>query len=104
MIVPVVYVFGVVAVGLGAVDGIPHKTKTSEEVSSYKGEMPDWFRSGVDAALLAPTALAKQAFFIRGEGRTVSITCENGIFSGADRGLVKYHFELGAGRENFEWV
>ncbi len=104
VMVPDVKVIGVVAVGYGAVQGIPHKTKTSEEVSSYKGEMPDWFRSGVDAALLAPTALAKQAFFIRGEGRTVSITCENGIFSGADRGLVKYHFELGAGRENFEWV
>lgn len=104
VMVPDVKVIGVVAVGYGAVQGIPHKTKTSEEVSSYKGKMPDWFRSGVDAALLAPTALAKQAFFIRGEGRTVSITCENGIFSGADRGLVKYHFELGAGRENFEWV
>ena len=104
VMVPDVKVIGVVAVGYGAVQGIPHKKKTSEEVSSYKGEMPDWFRSGVDAALLAPTALAKQAFFIRGEGRTVSITCENGIFSGADRGLVKYHFELGAGRENFEWV
>lgn len=104
VMVPDVKVIGVVAVGYGAVQGISHKTKTSEEVSSYKGEMPDWFRSGVDAALLAPTALAKQAFFIRGEGRTVSITCENGIFSGADRGLVKYHFELGAGRENFEWV
>ena len=104
VMVPDVKVIGVVAVGYGAVQGIPHKTKTSEEVSSYKGEMPDWFRSGVDAALLAPTALAKQAFFIRGEGRTVSIICENGIFSGADRGLVKYHFELGAGRENFEWL
>lgn len=104
VMVPDVKVIGVVAVGYGAVQGIPHKTKTSEKVSSYKGEMPDWFRSGVDAALLAPTALAKQAFFIRGEGRTVSITCGNGIFSGADRGLVKYHFELGAGRENFEWV
>lgn len=102
--VPDAKVIGVVAVGYGAVQGVPHKTKKPEEVSSYGGERPVWFRSGVDAALLAPTALAKQAFFIRGEGRAVSITCDNGIFSGADKGLVKYHFEMGAGRENFEWI
>lgn len=102
--VPDAKVIGIVAVGYGAVQGVPHRTKKPEEVSSYSGESPDWFRSGVDAALLAPTALAKQAFFIRGEGREVSVVCDNGIFSGADKGLVKYHFELGAGRENFEWI
>ena len=55
------------------------------------------------AALLAPTALAKQAFTIRGKGNKVSISCDNGIFTGVDTGLVKYHFELGAGKDNFEW-
>ena len=41
---------------------------------------------------------------MKGEGSTVHIDCDNGIFSGVDTGLVKYHFELGAGKENFEWV
>ena len=28
---------------------------------------------------------------------------DNGIFTGANKGLIKYHFELGAGKESFEW-
>ena len=96
-------VIGIVAIGYGAVQGKPHKSKRADEVSSYEGEAPDWFQRGVEAALLAPTALNKQAFHIEGNGRTVSIACDNGAFSGADRGLVKYHFELGAGKQNFEW-
>ena len=94
---------GVIAVGYGETQGKPHKTKTLYEVSSYNGEMPAWFRDGVEAALLAPTALAKQAFHIHGNGKKVRINCDNGIFSGVDTGLVKYHFELGAGNENFFW-
>ncbi|HCT91510.1 MAG TPA: nitroreductase [Lachnospiraceae bacterium] len=97
-------VAGVVAVGYGQTQGVPHKTKKPAQVGSYSGEEPEWFRRGIDAALLAPTALAKQAFMIKGSGKNVSIQCENGIFSGVDTGLVKYHFELGAGTENFEWV
>lgn len=95
---------GIIAVGYGQTQGVLHKTKTADAVSSYAGDVPDWFKEGVDAALLAPTALAKQAFIMKGEGSTVHIDCDNGIFSGVDTGLVKYHFELGAGKENFKWV
>lgn len=97
-------VIGVVAVGYGQTQGSAHKTKTPEQVSIYNGDEPEWFRQGIDAALLAPTALGKQAFMIKGSENKVSIRCDNGIFSGVDTGLVKYHFELGAGRENFEWI
>lgn len=96
-------VIGIIAVGYGKTQGVPHKTKTLSEVSYYKGSTPFWFTEGVNAALLAPTALARQSFFIKGEENVVSITCDNGVFSGADKGLVKYHFELGAGKENFIW-
>ena len=75
-----------------------------EQVSSYDGEAPKWFKDGIEAALLAPTALAKQAFIISGTENRVSISCNNGIFTGVDTGLVKYHFELGAGKDSFEWV
>lgn len=97
-------VVGVIAVGYGQNQGVPHKSKTAEQVSRYDGDAPEWFRQGVDGALLAPTALAKQAFMITGSGKEVSIKCDNGIFTGVDTGLVKYHFELGAGKHNFEWV
>ena len=94
---------GIIAVGYGETQGKPHKSKAPEEVASYDGEAPRWFRDGVGAALLAPTALNKQAFSISGSGGKVAIECDNSIFTGVDTGLVKYHFELGAGRENFEW-
>lgn len=81
-----------------------HKSKKAEDISSYKGSAPEWFINGVNAALLEPTALNKQAFFIKGEGNEVSMSCDNGIFTGADLGLGKYHFEIGAGKDNFEWV
>lgn len=97
-------VVGVVAVGYGQTQGVPHKTKKPEQVGCYNGDEPEWFRQGIDAALLAPTALARQAFMINGSGNKISIQCDNGIFSGVDTGLVKYHFELGAGKDNFEWV
>lgn len=95
---------GIIAVGYGANQGTPHKSKKPEEVSRYSGAAPEWFIKGVEAALLAPTALNKQAFLIKGGGRKVSVACCNGKYSGMDLGIVKFHFEIGAGKENFEWV
>lgn len=95
---------GIIAVGYGAAQGVPHRSKRPEDISSYCGGAPDWFTRGVEAVLLAPTALNKQAFQITGQGDTVKMTCDNGIFSGIDLGIGKYHFEEGAGRENFRWA
>lgn len=97
-------IIGVIAIGYGATQGVPHKSKKPEEVSHYDGVAPEWFVQGVQAALLAPTALGKQAFVIKGDGSRVSITCRNGAYSNVDCGIVKYHFEAGAGDENFQWV
>ena len=97
-------VAGVIAVGYGRTPGVPHRSKTPGQVSAYEGDAPEWFKEGGKAALLAPTALNRQGFMLTGSGRRVELRCENGIFSGVDAGLVKYHFELGAGTENFEWV
>lgn len=89
--------------GLRRHAGVAHKSKTAAEVGSYEGPAPQWFADGVQAALLAPTALNKQCFRIVGEGGKVSISENGGTFSGADIGIVKYHFELGAGNA-FEWA
>lgn len=97
-------ILGLIALGYGASQGIPHKSKKPEEIAAYEGPAPAWFAKGTEALLLAPTALNKQAFTLRGEGRRVSLTCDNGIFSGVDLGIGKYHFQLGAGKENFDWV
>lgn len=97
-------VTGIIAIGYGESQGKPHKSKMVEDVSKYNGtEIPSWFISGVDGALLAPTALNKQDFMIIGNKNKVKIECDNGIFTGSNVGLIKYHFELGAGKENFKW-
>ncbi len=95
---------GVLAIGYGQTQGVPHKSKTAAEISSYKGAAPQWFMDGIEALLLAPTALNKQAFTVTGDGNKVYLTCDSGHFAGIDLGIGKYHFEVGAGKENFEWA
>lgn len=96
-------VIGIIAVGYGISQGVPHKSKVASEVSNINESSPEWFKNGIKAALLAPTALNKQDFMIKQNRNKVSIECNNGIFTGANVGLIKYHFDLGAGVENFEW-
>lgn len=96
-------VIGIIAVGYGQTSGKPHNSKQLAAVSQYNGAMPDWFRSGVHAALLAPTALGKQHFSLKGSGTEVSLQCENSNYSDTERGILKYHFELGAGKDHFQW-
>ena len=53
-----------IALGYGQSQGSPHKGKSAGEVSNAGASTPDWFQRGVDAALLAPTAINQQKFFI----------------------------------------
>ena len=101
---PDVRVNGVIAVGYGKTQGVPHKSKTPAEISEYRGEAPQWFIDGVEALLYAPTALNHQPYVVRGDGNRVWISAGDGHFSNIDLGIGKYHFEVGAGRENFVWA
>jgi hypothetical protein len=96
-------VAGVIVIGYGATQGVPHKSKTAAMVSMYQGQAPVWFQEGVQAALLAPTAMNRQRFMINGKDNHVSMECNNGTYSDVDLGILKYHFEVGAGRDNFVW-
>ena len=98
-----VRVNGVIAIGYGKTQGVPHKSKTTDQVSHYKGDAPGWFKSGIKALLLAPSALNRQPYIVNGEGNKVSLKVKNGTFSQVDLGIGKYFFELGAGKSNFEW-
>lgn len=68
------------------------------------GPAPEWFQKGVEAALLAPTAMNQQKFMFSLSGKTVSAKAGMGFYSKIDLGIVKYHFEIGAGKENFNWA
>ncbi len=88
----------VIAIGYGKDSGRPHKSKTFDQVASGPAVQPDWFRKGVELALLAPTAINQQRYEIRlNEDGTVTFTDRRGPFSKVDLGIVKYHFEVGSG-------
>lgn len=93
----------VIAIGYGADQGRPHRSKRLESLCTVHGDMPDWFRRGMEAAALAPTAINQQKFHFTLSGSSVSARAGAGPYSKVDLGIVKYHFETAAGRENFSW-
>lgn len=93
----------VLSLGYGKTQGSAHKSKPAKELSKYVGEAPEWFKKGVDGAMLAPTAINQQRFFISGKENKVSVRSRGGFYSNVDLGIVKYHFEVCAGKENFVW-
>ena len=94
----------VIALGYGATQGTAHNSKSIEAVCRVQeGAVPDWFRRGVEAALLAPTAMNQQKFLLTLEGDTVKAKALAGMYTRIDLGIVKYHFEIGAGTKGWHW-
>ena len=94
-----------ISLGYGKTQGSERKSKPISEVSNISEDSPDWFRWGVEAALLAPTATNQQKFsFFLKDGSVSTKTGLIGACLKVDLGIVKCHFELGAGKENFRWA
>lgn len=87
--------------GYGTTQGVAHKSKTLEELSETNGAIPDWFRSGMEAVILAPTAMNQQKFCFKLENGVVTAEKKFGPCSVIDLGIVKYHFEIGSGKEGY---
>ena len=95
----------VIAIGYGETQGITHKMKTPQQICKEIDSTPAWFQKGVEYALLAPTAINQQKFhFDYLPANKVAARTNWGFFAKMDLGIAKLHFELGAGKENFEWV
>lgn len=94
----------VLALGYGKNTGVAHKSKSISDVSRCTSTMPDWFRKGVEAAMLAPTAINQQKFLLTLIVDKVKVEAAGGFYSKVDLGIVKYHFEVGAGLNNFSWL
>lgn len=93
----------IIAIGYGENQGKMHKSKTFNEVSTSKN-VPEWYKKGIEFALLAPTAINQQKFkFKLKDNNIVSVKSGIGAHTKEDMGIAKYHFELGAGKENFNW-
>ncbi|MBQ2658241.1 MAG: nitroreductase [Erysipelotrichaceae bacterium] len=95
----------VIALGYGKTQGNPRRSKSPSEVSDMTEDSPEWYTDGVKAALLAPTAVNQQKFrFIRNGNKVTARPGKIGSCLKIDLGIVKCHFELGAGKENFDWI
>lgn len=94
----------VIAIGYGETQGVQHKSKKLEKVVASKGEMPDWFRKGAEAALLAPTAVNQQKFRMgMQDGQPVIKVAGVGFHTKVDLGIVEYHFEIASGKKVFTY-
>lgn len=83
-----------ISFGYGCTNGVAHKSKALSEVCNYRDGMPEWFLNGVEAALLAPTAMNQQKFFFKLQpDNNVTVTCGKGVYTKLDLGIVTYHFE-----------
>ena len=95
-----------ISLGYGENQGKQHPLKPVERFYEADGNVPAWFLCGMEAALLAPTAVNQQKFkFILHDGNKVSTKTffSPWGYTQIDLGIVKYHFEIGAGKENFKW-
>lgn len=87
----------VISLGYGKNKGVAHTSKAVEKVSNVSADTPDWFLNGVEAALLAPTAMNQQKFDLVYSNGKVSAKAGVGFYSKIDLGIVKYHFYAATG-------
>ncbi len=97
----------VIALGYGVSEGVQHPMKPLESFYEAPTDAPDWFLDGVQAARLAPTAVNQQKFkFILLPGNKVEAVALSSFvgYTVIDLGIVKCHFEIGAGKDRFSWA
>ncbi len=90
-----------IAIGYGETSGVSHKVKPIEELSNITElkDVPEWFLNGIKAAQLAPTARNQQKFRFELHEDEVNSYSGTGVLTKIDLGIAKYHFEIGAGRD-----
>ena len=100
-----------ISIGYGETQGVGHKIKTVEQVSNASDITPSWFKKGVEAALLAPTAVNQQKFsfeYVGMNNNRHQVRAKKGFsmigYTQMDLGIAKFHFEIGAGKVNFDWI
>jgi len=100
-----------IALGYGETQGVGHKIKSVGQVSNASDITPKWFKEGVEAALLAPSSVNQQKFSFEYAGMKNNrhqVRAKRGFsifgYTQMDLGIAKYHFEIGAGKDNFYWA
>lgn len=89
----------VLSLGYGKTQGVAHKSKPAADLYKTCDTMPDWFQAGIEAAMLAPTAMNQQKFLFTLSEDSVKVISLGGFYSKVDLGIVKYHFEIASGHK-----
>lgn len=99
-----------IALGYGETQGVSHKIKDIEDVSNASDITPSWFKRGVEAALLAPTAVNQQKFsfeYVGVKDNWHIVKARKGFsiigYTGVDLGIVKCHFMIAVGDVCLKW-
>lgn len=87
-----------ISLGYGETQGVAHKSKPLD-VLGHADKDTEWFKVGMEAASLAPTAMNQQKFFFELRNDVVTAKSLGGFYSGIDLGIAKYHFEAATGHE-----
>lgn len=101
----------VIALGYGETPGVQHNSKAITEISNLNDSAPEWFRAGVEAAQLAPTAVNQQKFRfeLQPDGKTVKALPGRSLagYTGIDLGIAMCHFDVAvrtlAPDAEYEW-
>lgn len=89
----------IISLGYGATQGVPHKDKDISKLAKISDDDPQWYKDGVKGAMLAPTAVNQQKFFIERAGEEAKITAPKGMLTKLDLGIVKHDFEYASGHK-----
>ena len=100
-----------IALGYGETQGVSHKIKSVQQVSNICALTPSWFKEGVEAALLAPTAVNQQKFsseYIGMKDNRHIVKAKKGFsmigYTQMDLGIAKCHFEAVVSKDDFDWI
>lgn len=88
----------IISLGYGDTQGVAHKSKSIEELCSADEDI-SWFKTGMEAVSLAPTAMNQQKFLFELKNGIVTAKSLGGFYSKIDLGIAKYHFEAVTGHE-----
>lgn len=88
----------IISLGYGETQGVPHKSKSVNELG-HADKDTKWFKKGMEAVSLAPTAINQQKFLFELKDGIVTAKSLGGFYSTIDLGIAKYHFEAVTGHE-----
>ena len=84
--------------------GMHRQNKAKKTLTEAEDPVPEWFKQGMDAVYLAPTARNLRPFVFKYKDGQVTAFITNPTETAMiDLGIAKLHFELGAGGGSWEY-